>query len=570
MIVIRRPTLSQAPKLIDTECRFVVYGKDSQEKGLDYHFVKELQHFDDGSSKSVFRVLKDIKRPFYITKKALRTYTEKKDFERLENVEKHECTQIDLTYQIAKQLGQPHFRGSLRDICSSPYVYLADLDSCTYLKKQYMDKMNNKDLFTPYKVAVFDVETNVLSDQEEIIMASVTCGDTVYHAVCDYVLKSPHTYEKDLLAAMNKHAADVVNKRKLKFHIKVVSTSVQVVQHVINGAHQIRPDILAGWNLSFDIGKTIDACLAENYPIENIFSHPALPKNQKFFKYVRSPENKVTASGKSQPIMNYDRWDWVHTPSTFMMVDFMQAYKRNRIGNPELPRYSLEAILEHEKIEISKLEISEAKEYQGLNKHIFMQRNFIVDYGAYNIIDCIAPEMLDEKTMDLSIKLPSLLEYSHPSIYHKQPRHVANLLSFSALEDGWVLASAGNQDQPNDKHIDSRSGWITAQPTLTLLDEGLECTEIPGLKTRIYVGACDSDLSAAYPSNSVVTNQSVITTACEFVEFPGLKISKSQYRQFTMDVLAGQVNYVTTMNRMCGLPTLSHLSDIYDKINKNK
>jgi hypothetical protein len=560
---------SQQPKLIDTECKFIVYGKDQSDKTVDYHYVKELQHFDDGTTKSVFKALKNLKRPFYITKKGMQNHKEKKDFEKISNVDKFECTQSDLIYSIAKQLGQPYFRGSLRDICSSPYVYMADLDSCSYFKKTlYQDRMNSKDLFTPYKIAVFDVETNVLSEDEEIIMASVTCGDTVYHAVCDYVLKSPKTYEQDIVSAMNKHSPDLVKTRNLKFHIKVVSTPVQVLQFVINGAHEIRPDILTGWNLDFDIGKAIQACENENYPIEYIFSHPTLPKSQKFFKYVKSPEHKVTASGKSQPIMNYDRWHWVHTPATFMIIDFMQAYKRNRIGSPELPRYSLEAILEHEEIGVSKLKIKEAEAYKGLDWHIFMQRNFIIDYGAYNIIDCIAPEMLDEKTVDLSIKLPTLLEFSHPSIYHKQPRHASNLITFDALEDGYVFATAGNQKDEFDKYIDSRSGWITAQPTLALLDEGLECTEIEGLKTRLFVACLDSDVSGAYPSNQIVGNVAVITTAVEFVDYPGLNISKPMCRQFTLDTLCGQVNHITTMNKMCKLPTLSSISELFDKINK--
>lgn len=499
----------------------------------------------------------------------MQTYKEKKDFEKLSNVDRYESTQSDLIYQIAKALGQPHFRGSLRDVCSSPYVYMADLDSCTYFKKTlYQDKLNNKDLFTPYKIAVFDVETNVLSEEEEIIMASVTCGDTVYHAVCDYVLKDPKNYEKDLIAAMDKHAAQLVKDRNIKFHIKVVQSALQVAQFVINGAHEIRPDILTGWNLDFDITKVLQACEAEHYPPELIFSHPSLPRNQKFFKYVKSPENKVTASGKSQPIMNYDRWHWVHTPATFMIIDFMQAYKRNRIGSPEMPRYSLEAILEFEKIGLSKLKIKEAEAYKGLDWHIFMQRNFIVDYGAYNIIDCIAPEMLDEKTVDLSVKLPTLLEFSHPSIYHKQPRHAANLITFDALEDGYVFATAGNQKDENDKYIDSRSGWVVAQATLLLGDEGLECTEIPGLKTRLFVGCLDSDVSSSYPNNGIVTNQSVVTTAAEFVDFPELRLPKTVHRQFTMDIFSGPANHITTMNKMCSLPTISAVSDLYDKINK--
>lgn len=556
------------PTLVDTECRFIIYGRDQADKSTDYHYVKELQHFSDGTTKSVFKALKNLKRPFYVTKKAFQNHKEKKDFELISRVDKHECIQSDLIYQIAKALNQPYFKGSLKDICSSPYVYMADLDSCTYFKKTlYDDKLNNKELFTPYKVAVFDVETNELSEQEEIMMASVTCQDVVYHAVCDYMLRSPKTYEQDLLAAMDKHSREIVSKRNIKFHIKVCKTPLEVVQFVINGAHEIRPDILTGWNLDFDIGKVLQACETENYPLEYIFSHPTLPREQKFFKYVKSLEHKDTASGKSQPIMNYDRWHWIHTPATFVIVDFMQVYKRNRIGSPELPKYSLEAILEHEKIGVSKLKIEQAQAYKGLDWHIFMQRNFIVDYGAYNIIDCIAPEMLNEKTVDLSIKLPALLEFNHWSNYHKQPRIASNFITFDALEEGYVFATAGNAINEFDKYIDSRSGWVVAQATLLLGDEGLECTEIPGLKSRIYAACLDSDISSSYPNGQVIANVSVVTTAVEFVDYPDIKMTKPTYRQFTMDSLSGPVNAITTMNKMCSLPTISAVSDLYDKIN---
>lgn len=79
----------------------------------------------------------------------------------------------------------------------------------------------------------------------------------------------------------------------------------------------------------------------------------------------------------------------------------MCFFKINRVREQNRPSYSLDSILNDE-LDLEKLKFKEAEGYEGLELHQLMQSKYKLEYGIYNVFDCIALELLDEKTGDLS------------------------------------------------------------------------------------------------------------------------------------------------------------------------
>jgi hypothetical protein len=276
---------------------------------------------------------------------------------------------------------------------------------------------------------------------------------------------------------------------------------------------------------------------------------------------------KVTASGRVQPVMNYDKWNVVQCPATFAWIDAMCMYRRARTGAQELKNYKLDTVLGIE-LKLSKLRIEGTEEYPHgtLDWHKYMQTKRKAEYIAYNIFDCISVELLDEKTTDIAVKLPVLAGFSELSYFHKQPKRTADKMHYSALEQGYCIGTVSEDMYEDDDDLTvTRKDWIVMLPTHLNADTGLQCTQWPGHITNIRVGNADSDVTGSYPSNQIAGNVSKITTMAEFVRMPELDSDEDSMRRSLMDLLGGHVNAVTSMTHLHGLPNLTQLQRLYDQ-----
>ena len=167
-------------KIVSKECRFVVYIPPKDFNEPDYHLIKEIIHYEDGSSKPNVVIYKNFKRKFYITKKGCQNHTTKKEYEKLECLVEYETTQSKLQDNILKAIRKPYFKGSFRQLCEDPYIYGVDVNSTTLIKQAYMDKYPDK--VTMYSTAVLDIETDVVNGNEEILMCTISYKDKVYTA----------------------------------------------------------------------------------------------------------------------------------------------------------------------------------------------------------------------------------------------------------------------------------------------------------------------------------------------------------------------------------------------------
>ena len=131
----------------------------------------------------------NVKRDFWVTKKAYRKHEFKLEYEHLSHLDHYQSTQRDLARQICYKLGKPYDPSkSLMEIFRSPYTYGCDIDINSVLKLKYKKQFPRE---TPSSLtyAVQDTEFDVNTDLGMIIF-SMSFKDKAYQVVLrDWVNK---------------------------------------------------------------------------------------------------------------------------------------------------------------------------------------------------------------------------------------------------------------------------------------------------------------------------------------------------------------------------------------------
>lgn len=551
--------MSGEDKVVARECRFAVFC-ESDHSNDDLHLIKEVLHYEDGTTKPNIRFIKNYKRPFWITKKGARNHEQKKEFERVENLIRYESTQSNLTNAIARSLDIFMRRPTLRKVCDSPYVYGSDILSTALIKKSYQKKYPETNTY--YTSAMFDIETDMINGTGDIIMATLSFKDKVVTAVQKSLFEGQADVVARLHAALNRYLGEHVKKRNINWELVLVDNEVEVIKTCFTRAHQWKPDFLAIWNMNFDIPKVAEKLMKAGIDPKYIFSDPSVPDEYKFFRYVEGPSQKVTASGSITPIKPAARWHTVYCPSSFYVIDAMCAYKHIRTGNQEEPSYSLDAILKKHELG-GKLKFTEADGYSHGDWHMFMQDRYPIEYTIYNVFDCISMELLDEETLDLALTLPLYSGISDFANFKSQPRRVVDQLHFSYLEKDYVIGSTGeNMKIDMDSKTYGLDGWIVTLPAHLLSENGLCLFEdLPYVRSNLRMCVADIDVSASYPNGEACFNVGKATTRKEMCTVTG--VSEMKQRMSFINLSGGPTNSVEFATTMFGLPNFDTMLDAF-------
>lgn len=583
----------ETPQIIGRECRFAIHIPENHLNGTpDYHFVKEQIHYSDGTIVPNVRLIKDFKRPVWVVRNNRRVYQDKREWEEKENLVCKEVTQSKMRDEIARLLDKAWTKDHYKKLASSPYLYGTDISSTSLLKKAYMDKY--PDLNTPYSVAGFDIETDVVNGTEDPIMSSVIFKNKIHLSVDKKFIYGLSLVDQRFIQAFNKYILDYINEYNIKNEGKHrIDTEYDITLHIAENPldmfttqfkviHEWKPDFLAIWNMDFDIPKVMAAIVKYGGNPADILCDPSVPEEFRICEYKQGQKKKVTASGKVQPINSAAQWHTLYLTASFYVIDAMCTYKHLRLGEQEEASYSLDYIL-NLRLGLRKLKFKEADEYTGLRWHQFMQTNFKIEYMVYNIFDSLSMLALDSKTKDLGYTLPSFSATTDFWNFKSQPRRIADALHFYFLDNNCVLGTVGyaikkvdkpedpdadievnpdgddddeDADDPDAKTLD-RKGWIVTLPAhMSVL--GLACIlEDPSIKTNIRTHVFDSDCSSAYPSATSVANVSKITTICEIISIES--IEESVFRMQNLNALLGPVNSNEYCQVMFNLPRSEEL-----------
>lgn len=585
------------PNVIGKECRFATH-LPSRDYGVpDFHMVKEILHYKDGTKKPNVRLIKNFRRPFFVTKKQQRNHEQKKEYEQLDNLLRYECTQSELPRAIAKALDKGYMGNpQMRQLTDSPYLYGSDISASSIIKHDYLKKW--PDAISPYSVAFFDIETDVLNvpigqDYGDPNMATLVYADKkkVFTAVSKEFVKGYANPEERVMSSISKYLQEYIDKYSLEVEVKYVDGPVEIIKLCMEKAHEWSPDFLAIWNIDFDIPRII--ATLEKYGIDpaDVFSDPRLSKELRFCKYKKGSVKKVTASGKAMPKSPSQQWHTLLCPSGFYVIDAMCTYRFVRQGSQELAYYDLDFVL-NEEIKRGKLKFDEANHVQKLDWHILMQSKYPFEYIAYNIFDCIGMLELETKTKDLAQAMPIQCGWSDFSGYNKQTKLFADKIHFFLLDRGKVcgtvpprapdapeepddviseeemreLEEATKNDDDEDKantRDDEESDFqavhkehnlrgliVTLPAHMSVYGRSL-IAESETFSTMIRTNVYDSDAVSAYPSAATVCNVSRETCVREIIEIED--IDEATYRRHNLNLLQGHVNaleYACTMHRL--------------------
>lgn len=463
-------------KIINRECRFATFVPPPNYSDPDLHVVKEILHLEDNTRVPNLRHIYDYKRSFHIVKKGQRTFTQYIDYVEVDKCNVYYSTQSKLVESIARALKtRVGPRESLRDICSSPYVFGADIKSTSCIKKEY--KTEYPDINTEFSVAVFDIETDMLHGTNESILATLSFKDKILTVIKRSFIEGILDVEKKLYVLLEKYLGEIIKQRKAKVEFKIVDTEIETFAECFQRAHELKPDFVTIWNQKFDIGKFIEACEKVDVDPASIICDPSVPDEYKFFRFKLGPKVKKTAKGLEMPIRPAAQWHTAFFPASFYIMDSMCAYKHTRIGKQEEPSYELDAILKKNGFG-GKLKFKEADDYTEGAWHEFMQKNYPLEYIIYNIYDCIGVELLDEKVKDLAVVIGQFSGTSDFEDFKSQPRRKCDEMHWFLLEKGYVIGTTNNVlSGPLDKLILGRNDWIITLANALTLDVGLNVIE---------------------------------------------------------------------------------------------
>ncbi len=559
------PTPFKAEDVVSKECRFVTYVKNPTPDEPDLHVVKEILHMKDGTTIPNLNFLYDAPRPYWVTKKGFRNHKQHKEWEKQERLTRNECPERLLVQRIAAAIGMPWFRGNKRKLYECPYIYGVDIESTNVIKRAYDDKYPIDP--TPWTVAEFDIETDMTTDEDQgkiPTMGTLTFKHRMFTVVVkDYFKGYANACERVEKLTM-KYLGKWITERNIKPEIVVVETPMDMFKLIFQKAHEWEPDWLSIWNMEFEMDRFMEMC--EKYDVDpaSILCDPRVPVSYRSFDYIKGKEQKVTSSGKVTPVKPSGRWHTVKAPASFYIIDQMCVYKQTRMGEQEESSYSLNAIMEKD-LGFGKLEIEEAKhiEHATADWHYYMQKNHPLEYVVYNRFDCLGPELLDEKTKDLALTLPSMAKTSNFSRFPSQPRRTCDDLHWELL--GWGLVMGVTSSNVADEYDDetlSRDDWIITLKAALVADNGLKIIEeLPDTPSSVYAMVADLDVSASYPNGEIALNTSKETTVREIIKIGD--VPEEVFRMQNMCLSSGHVNAVDYCASMMGFPTHFQMLEAY-------
>lgn len=565
--------MSSQKKVVKREVRFAVHIPKTEFTD-DYHYVKELVTYEDGSTRPVTRMIRDYLRPVYVTKPEARNHIEKKEYEELDNLVCQMATDSDMYQVAANMLGTPYL-GNRRNILNqSPYLYGTDIPASSLIKLESLRRNNFEQ--SPYTVAMFDVETNPKND--ELRVASIVRevnGIYEIHAVVD---ENWVKEIKDVKAhIMKDFERSYPNESKVsKVTINLHNHQLDMIRDIFVVANKWAPDFLGIWNMDFDLNKIILKILKRYNasPLDYICDQ-RVPRELRRFEYVEAPDVFVTAGGVHVSKQPADKWHKCYSTTTFHFIDTMCTFRSLRLHKPREYSYALDFILRKYN-NTHKLEIEEAKKFSGLKWHLWMQEYRKVTYISYNFGDNIEPLKLDKKTKDLEISLPIFAEATDFNDFGSSNKKAYCSLYEFCLNKGVMLGVGADMssvyrkyaEDPNNpnaetyKHnIFTTRDWIQTLPQDNVLPVGLKpFIDFREVITNARGSTSDVDSVSSYPSCTIAGNVSKTTNVSMLCKIFGF--DEHTAKTICLGLIVGNTNTLEWGSELFNLPTPEEILDM--------
>lgn len=535
-------------------------------------FVKEVIHYDDGSTKPNIRAWKNYERPFWITKdrREGHVHKEKKPWETLDNVREYRATQRLTPREVIKAVGYGQ-AGSIKMVNRNPYVYGTDISSTSLLKKEYRTRYPTCN--TPYTVAHLDIETDMTgSSNNDIIMISVVMGAKCFQIVTKQCMGTNPRFQEDVKKLFEQEIPPMMDdvwtrkfwdKKKQKYTLEpfkyeliqlVAEDEADAVMQTFKWLHEQMPDYLAIVNVPFDMGKMARALERRNINPADVFCDPRVPREYRKYKLIEGQSRIEDANGKGAAIPPHQRWHKVYCPASFFVIDQMCTRWGIRKHKPNEGSYSLDAVL-HRVLGVGKLKGDGMTRSSGADWHREMQRHHMVFYAVYNTFDNIGASWHDLYTKDLSMTVDNIIGNSDLISYGSEGKKLYDDQYYKYLAKGKVICGISDQMESElDQLLITLDGWIsTLSPTM--IHNSMRNALIkgkPNMLTMIILFVLDIDVKSSYPSTGVWANLDSLTICRQMCKILGIDVLTTQ--RAGLDLTAGRVNAIDILNNICKYP----------------
>lgn len=476
--------MAEMKKIKGRECKFVTYTQSIVNQDDDMCLVKEILHYEDGTTKPNLKLVPNYQRDYYVTKESFRNHEDKKESESIKKLQRFSSNDRKLIRNAARSLGRGHNSRTLKQLARSQYLYGADITSPTIIKHEYQKRY--PDFETANRVAVLDVETDMFSKTKDIISMSVTSKNVWYLAIVETFFPDKDA-KQQTEAAVEKYLGKHKKERGANLEVVMVKTAGEAVVKCLEKLHSFKPDFVTCWNIDFDVNRMLDALEKDRLNPADVFSDPSVPHAFRYYNYKPAPSIKVMASGKSSPVPFQERLNMFYTTSSFQWIDSMVLYALIRKARGQLPNYKLDSILFRELGE-RKLKFKLADGLDDGDWHIFMQRHHKAEYMAYNIFDCVGVELLDEKTNDIAMTINGLIGFSELKNFTSTPTQLADDLHFVYIDSFQEVISSKSDRMAdeNDKYVIDMTRHIITLATHLNAETGIKpFKDFPKLQTLV-------------------------------------------------------------------------------------
>lgn len=516
------------------------------------------------STESRFKIINNPPRRVWITKPEYRNHRFKKETEIAKHCDMYVLEDSALPMELFKILNDaakyderikldkvnPRYP-KLRDLCSVPYVYGADIDMEALIRTKY-EKAQKHDI-VPLTTGALDIEASVLGQHglEEINACTIICGKHIYTAALDSFLGNnvDATGKKFTATARSIYdRAHVLLKpyfdkyKDLTLTVKTFVYESDLLRWLFNNMHEENVDYMCIWNMGFDVPYIMKRCKILNMDPRELFCSPEIPRK---YWYCNFKEDKKKVAHV------VEKWHWFSATSGTQFVDSMTLFARVRKAQPKRSKYSLDAISKEE-LKDGKLEFNEAGHYE-------MQTEHFEDYVVYNIKDALLVQLMEWKNHDTNT-LYGQTAGSNQSEFNKQSVMLKNGYQQYCLEHGAVFASVGtDMEGPYDSEFSKVGGAVlNATDTRNI---GVNCiVERPSIETQVLPFVGDFDYEALYPKTKISTGISIESKYSTCVSIEGLE--STDIEPLFSGIVNPKENAVWIGHKYFGLPNFEEMEEL--------
>lgn len=558
-------------KPTETECKFARWIPKTKTND-DHHHIVLVHHYADGTRVKELKMVKDYKRPFWITRKIHQKYKDKKEFERIDRLQLHLSTQSELDPNVCKALEQQPTRYNLSNIKDSPYLYAYEIPSTSFIKYHY--HLQNNGFISNYDVVNLDIEFDVTGKYNDVSIITLSMNGARHTAVLRRLYKDVYSTDEEIIQAIKekseKELPDSEAKRNCKiYNVSVHHNDLDLMVTVFGMLHKIKPDFVTIHNLVFDITKIMDRLAYYNFNPADLFSDPSIPKHLRLVTYKPAMQFKFKKGIKiSIPIE--EQWTTLDIMASFMIMDTMTGYAFIRQATGKLVGgYSLKNLLSSNDVESKLFYQDKNTEFlSGLKWHEYMSEKQPLVYTIYAEQDTVAMTNLENKTEDFTQSLPIFAGISDFLRYNSSTHRAICNGFLENRHKGLIVGTTPKN--PVDRSYLTTKDWIKTLSSDHIQEEvGLEITNIPGLKTNVTANADDMDCVSSYPSDIQAANISSGTVRAEVLSIGDIPIRN--FKDNNINIISSNSNSLTYCVNMLNAPGPIEMRNMARELhNRNK